>query len=72
MVLHVSGDGKGRHRSLRGKVSCKTKFPLKKERRYAKQLDVLGNYIISAKTVEKCVDWFYGLVVLYIFFSLCV
>lgn len=61
-MLHVLGDGKGRHGSLWGNVNCKTKLPLKKENRYAKQLDVVGNYIISVKAVEKCVDflWFGG------------
>lgn len=68
MVLHVLGDGKGRHGSLWGNVNCKTKLPLKKENRYAKQLHVVGNYIISVKAVEKCVDCFYGLVGFYIFF----
>lgn len=64
MVLCMLGDGKGRHGSLQGNLSCKTKLPPKKESKYAKQLDILGNYIISVKTVEKRVDCFYGLVVL--------
>jgi len=69
-VLHVSGDGGRKHGSSPGNVNCKTEPPPKKEIRYAKRLDVVGNYIISVKAVEKCVGCFYGLVVFYTFFSL--
>lgn len=62
VLLHASGDGKGRYGWLQENVRCKTRLPLKKTDK-SKQWDVLEKSILSVKAAEKCVGlflWFGG------------